>query len=742
MKTLAFVRHMDPNTNFFLSLIRALSHGLKLWNYLYRRPSPDDRERILEGLKKIETFTGLEEEQRHNLKEKVIEIESAISRWYRNTSSRLRDQREDIIFQQIRVVLVDLKEVLNSETIWETKKKQIETLLHCCRFLEEHSGSIYHGSAEELNSIRSDQAPDNAHKLRTRKPPIYNYLVIAWPLFLYCLYLFYPFFQNFQVRIAFNSLYPKKDPDPFAKKDNLCPQSTTQNQYADSLHKRLIGHMDDDGFNPFREMIKDILAKSSDEKTYVLPGTAAELITAINVYQRDNPPRKESYKLDRVKPLLHILRNNEEIDKLNKEQSKWTYLIAVSVPFGPSQSDGPLPLGLGVLRGVDMAQKKLIRDKNSKVLLKVVIVNDFFSGSGINSSGIPQQLSHYLANEGYRGSKFVGLLGHQQTDISNLTDDCYEEYKLPVLLSNIQNRKSNYYVQSLLPTSKELAIKIRQSMERYWLGVHQNLIIFYDSSDTSSMELSEELCVVIRKSPYFTGCDKRDINTTAYLGELIKDQTIFNQQWFFAFNPFAGFDKTRDNSEKPFGISPLNMGKATAIINQYKKNFKNINQGVIYVGPDFVDQKLKNDMNMIVNQSDVRIWRFSPWDWRVEENNQRFLDYHKNYGTQYTKCLNWYTINSFNSLLLYHQLIDNLVNYPGFDPDIQTTKHLREHLAIKLAQSGKPYRLEASMPRQLLISTRNNSLLVDQDQIYRVPLTALTPGEMLSQPARDQSNCE
>lgn len=428
--------------------------------------------------------------------------------------------------------------------------------------------------------------------------------------------------------------------------------------------------------------------------------------------------------------MLYVLANNEKTTLMSPPH---IVHIAVAIPFEEKQSDGPSPWGLGLLRGIDMAQRS-IHDQESKIQIKAIIVNDFFPYSQGSASQEPQQLSHYLSTASYDNKQFTGLIGHQQSTVSNLTDDCYDFYKFPVLLSHIHDQTGHSYIQSLLPSSKEMARKIINNMQNDVNPPMKGIVVFFDKNDASSIKFSQSLCIEIKhsSSTFVNECLQHDISAKDFSTDLINNSKLSDSKWFIAINPYI---RT--------GERPSNMDKVIVIINEYANSN---NSGSIYLGPDFVDEALVNDMNKTLGSKKITLWRFSPWDWRASTGNNTttessFDKFYKKYGTQYDKRLNWTSVNAINSLLFFHLLAKGTLDMPVSPNSIIPTKTLREAIAKRMSTTAKFIKFNDFFPEPMSFISKNKKLMLQRNQVCKVHWEPIGRSDLTKQGSRNPPEC-
>jgi hypothetical protein len=705
---------------------------------LYRRfvqskpnRNSEHRDNILKGLHQIEDYIQTSDNQLDQIVSKADEIKEALTLWFANTHSSSRDQFENIVFLRLKEQVSDLKNIDFKQSS-EALKTKVTILMYSCHFL-----GFRHTSIDPMPGklvLPLHESPDDSPSKRSEgHPPLLSYLALIFlPAFIFLLYnargTIFNYFLTHRFSIGPTGIRIVRE----VPVDLIgeCPAGDKVLAQYDDMKDRIIGSSDDDSFKPIKKYVSSLISSGSD--TDVNDKSSLSANDLLNIIQQIKKfsPSKAAYldQLDRFIPLINILKNNEAITK-----NRQVYQIAVAVPFFSDQSDGPLPFGLGVLRGVDQAQKELLRNTNQKVLLKAIVVNDSIDHSS-GSTHTPQLLAHYLAIKGYGGTQFIGLLGHQQTQITKLAANCYKTYGMPVLLTNIQNQESNEYVKTLLPSitdiSKEVVnlLEDREKVNKDTKGSAQpDIIVFYDKNDSSSKLFTESLCGRINDR-LGASCKLFDISGENLDQKLIKDKKIGNKQWFLAFNPFFG--KKLNHVDKNELIT-TNMEAAITIVDEYGK--KRPTQE-IYVGHEFVDESLKRRMNSRLDGKNISIWRFSPWDWRADKRKQK-----EQTPLSGRKCLNWYAVNSLNSMLLFKHLIENSVSDVPNDQQPNITK-LRKEISDRLNNHAQD--LNGTEPVDFSIKPEKSSLVVTPSKIYRVRLTPQFKKSKTFMNGFSQGHCE
>lgn len=243
---------------------------------------------------------------------------------------------------------------------------------------------------------------------------------------------------------------------------------------------QLIGNITDNGLHKVLNKFLNIA-----ENTIHTP---AQYITDLNKKRKKAKNDDVKRDIERYMPLLRILNNNTS-------KSAKPYYIAIAVPFDADNK--PSLKALGILHGIDQAQ----RDLRNELKIKVVIVNDSLE----NSSDLKiSSLAHAIAIKGYSGSQFIGLIGHPSFSNSNILETCYQKYRLPALSLAIRTplpsstmTDSDHFFQSLLPDAKKIAAQTSDLLEK-----DRRILVFHDNS-TYSQALGVNICQTFK--------DKKDM---------------------------------------------------------------------------------------------------------------------------------------------------------------------------------------------------------------------------------------
>jgi hypothetical protein len=582
----------EPHTFLFaLSALRELRH---FFSNHFSRDKNNDRDEILRNIKALESFYSLEEDRREQFRDHVLNTEVVIDKWLRNPIHRSLHVNEAYIFGKIKSILREIKQQLNRDCLWDSKKARLNLLLLCCNLLESRYEFIYHNRPGQLNEPLHERSTVKFGSQLKKKPTYAYYILLAvMPLALlvffkspkrHSMYKFILSLANLPSQQSSQSSKPPID-------ESKCPPTREQSKYEDSLRKRLIGDIEDDGFveilskSELREILKES-PETTSRKTSPENGkrlSESDLLDLIIRYQKRNRDTILSNKLDRIKPLLHIFSNNKKARSLEPN----SYMIAVAVPFDPLYREGPSPWGVGILRGADIAQKYIL-DKRQKVPFQVVVVNDYFDDSILERHPTPQDLSHYLSTDGYKGRKVIALIGHQQEAIARLTSICYEEYEMPTLLSLFlsSSYQTKSYIQSLLLSNADMVRKIIEASDSRPASTKKSLVVFFDKNDGVSQETSRQTCTLINDtqiSKQYNSCEEIDVSHEKFSQDIISDEKISTSDWLLAFNPY-------ENQESSHSFI---SDKVKYIIKAHTANNK---KGDIFVNHNFVDEMFVREL--------------------------------------------------------------------------------------------------------------------------------------------------
>jgi hypothetical protein len=659
-----------------------------------------DSFKILADIKSLRQYKDMEQNSSQEFKEAIEKLHDLIAKRIASIKPRYKNDEEVYILETIDEILIsDILAELRSDKDWIVKKKNLIPMLFCIHNLEKLFECICPSNVRKIN--QSSNTPS--------RPPSWCYLTIGVvPAIIFVISspakpIGILSFLNSKVHALFNHTLHKSPPII------QCLSSDETSKIADQMVKKhLMDSFDDPGFQQVLGLENEDISYFKDKigidtSSELGAKDLKKLIKYIESPEIHNKKDSLKTKLERVKPLLDIFQNNEDLKRNSSNTKLYHYQVAVMVPFGPDKTyphDGPLPWGLGILRGVDIAQRIILKESKKAetevvAVPEVVIVKDNFSafmtGSGITS----QKLSHFLANGIYNNKKFLGLVGSlQQLDSSYR---CYDAYKLPVLTNEISRPIGNEFefIQSLLPGKDIFSQKIVSMLKD---GSSDKLTVFYASNDPSSRDIGQAICSYIkaptqRENIRFRDCVNKDILDESFEKEL--KNNLSDTEALLMFNLL------NDNSTK---------------VQRIIKVYKEINRkgGTIYVGNDFVDQDLIQDMKREVSSTDPRISikRISPWDWRAGKVKQshNFEELLKDYGRN-KKSYNWLVINSINSMLLFNDLTNSKVSDYKHSHDLAEDK-IRNSVGIMISGLSS-FELKGGIPDKFKINTKDNQVFHD-----------------------------
>jgi hypothetical protein len=480
---------------------------------------------------------------------------------------------------------------------------------------------------------------------------------------------------------------------------NLCWADAFRQSADTVINDRLI-----DSLENAKPYLHKVLYQSTSNQSNADEDTS---ITAVKLSKRisDRINRLRSQKmnpdisntslpiLESSLPLVNILANNETIDKMktNNEYNQIQgdepriYTIAILVPITNGLQDPvsqssklqpPFSWSLGVLRGIDIAQKAMLSqsDSGNKVLLRALIVND---NNHVNSDQNKDLLLSIARNV-----NVVGLIGHNQyQSISNIST-CFHRENLPMITTSLPAMKTlDQMTYSLLPPIPVVASVLVQAIERQREkgGSRYNskpeLSIFYNSVDLASQILSNEICAQARRRRDWP-CVEIDVSNVY---KIPPSTDNIKMEWVVAFNPHIGnLEKNRERIKsivRSFGIS----------------NKKSEIKGWIFLSPDVLDEYLEDSLklalcnifkptgscsqpkearkklNSLPEDQDFDILRIAPRDWRsdgnINKNHEALMSDHNNpfydrRNNLYGRHLNWQVYNSYNAMMAFRDLID------------------------------------------------------------------------------------
>ena len=409
---------------------------------------------------------------------------------YKTLNSRIfitpRDQLRKIIFIRLRSLLVDL---IHDICSYQTGKKlfNLQSYYASLRLLEFRSDQVSNFEPNLDNLMyESESSPNLAH------PPRWRFILfMITPISFVSLFLLPPGLMLFQLA---------QKPNPPAKSPLCNPLS-----------------VGDRGF--LNQAIVDVSGAGSGhwEKikwTYTNPSSNSNL-SASRIAEAFDDYLKGAGKKDQEKhkliinnlPWIKILANNETIDQIKKGSSNSTvniFNVLLVIPFGSDNS--PPAWSLGILKGINLAQSKLIEFK-SKNLIKVTILDE--------TKAIQiDKFSKHILDLVNRPDPTVAIVGPGQDIFVNLYNDCPNDYiNIPAITSSIrypQEVASNIAELNLLPTLPEIAKGILDNIVNHRKEIFaqriinknkeinirpKRLIIVYNQSDR---KLVDSICGLVQ----------------------------------------------------------------------------------------------------------------------------------------------------------------------------------------------------------------------------------------------------
>lgn len=373
-------------------------------------------------------------------------------------------------------------------------------------------------------------------------------------------------------------------------------------------------------------------------------------------------------------PLSNISDNNTQMEELHNQQGAPLYQIAVSVPLTNKLKEytDMHSYSLGILRGVDIAQKfildkfckdKVCRDKFGKgassnsVLIKVLVIDDENDPSKEN-----MDLLSWIAKSNDHFEQLVGLIGHNNSAITQKFASCYDKFNLPTLSPStaFELYGKNKYLHYLGPSTRQIGEKIIDSIydKRKNKGIDKpnRIIVFFDPEDLGSKSLKNELC---RAAKMYPGGEleckeisiKEENNDSNFMSALSAYQGKNEDEWVIALNI-----NTTINAEK----------RSREIIKRRAMKHNSLNHGWIYLGHEFIDESFENSLideihNKILDRRYFEVLRVAPWDWRSSHWNKSSSPFfNEKFQKIYGKSLNWYVVMGFNGIVTFEKLISQL----------------------------------------------------------------------------------
>jgi|LakMenE01Jun11ns_1017448.scaffolds.fasta_scaffold9950690_4 hypothetical protein len=409
------------------------------------------------------------------------------------------------------------------------------------------------------------------------------------------------------------------------------------------------------------------------------PSLLREVIKYMHKYIIDNENTVNTNRANifsRYLPLVRILENNASIDNIQPSPLKINIAVALSLSNIPGAVRGPDPPAISLLRGVDTAQRFIIKYNEQEkpshpVFIKILIIDDtnsnaerFYPADEISN------LTKYLTDD---FTPITALIGHSDTWRSAKHYPCYKSNNLPIFSGSILHGKESSSIDtpSLLPSSNQIAtnmirfIRMRRN-DQSLSDLPSKLIIYYDSKDLSSISFKEEICQAFRREAFQAKgiCEPIDIRELV----LLPSDKPLESELVLALNP-------NRNPFKDETKSILRSRIAAFMQTQYSEP-TNI---WLYVGPDYYDQNLIDSLQKFMNlelstkKKNLRfsIFRIAPPDWRTKQNNsiENPLinnEYQEYYGPKH----NWNGYNGFNSLVSFWQMITDLNPSTNLSPNL------------------------------------------------------------------------
>jgi hypothetical protein len=435
----------------------------------------------------------------------------------------------------------------------------------------------------------------------------------------------------------------------------------------------------------------------------------------------------------RYLPLVRILENNALIDNT---QSGFKIHIAVALSLSNVSEGvrGPDPPANSLLRGIDTAQRVIKKyneehKQSNPVFIKILLIDDTNANSTLLYPA--DEISNLTKNPTDDSTPITALIGHSDPLLSAKYYPCYKSNNLPVFTASILYGKTSFSndIPSLLPSSNQIATNMIEFMRKrrsdhLLSDLPSKLVIYFDSKDSSSISLKDEICQAFQNVPSQpeSTCDQKDIRD----GLIPPSDKPFESELVLALNPNRNRFEEETKSILMSRIAPFKQAQ-----------IKNPNDIWIYVGPDYYDQNLIDslqafmDSELSKNKYDIRfsVFRIAPPDWRtipknIDNNPLRNSEYQKYYGSNH----NWNGYNGFNSLIAYWQIISDL--HPSANVGPNMVKKLRKNIIIR----QENVTLTHTMPDKLLLKRYNGgySLQGPGHKICEAPIIELSGKPMKS----------
>lgn len=439
-------------------------------------------------------------------------------------------------------------------------------------------------------------------------------------------------------------------------------------------------------------------------------------------------------------PWIRILANNERIDRIKENANHGTvniFNVLLFIPFNGLESFSPPALSLGILKGIDLAQNRLItlaepnlNKSNSTTppkitnLIKVKILDE---GMAASSDKASRHILDLVLND-----PIVGIAGLGQDTFEKLYNNCPNDYRhIPVITSSIRYSRDltkDIPALTLLPTLHEIAesilndIKKRRGDDTEIQAKPEKLIVVYDKSELSSTDLADSICSLVEEQykNYFPKCKLVEISSNNPKDK--QDSLNFNEnnshELILTVNPFAYKDRK----------------KIVELILDYIQSFvqSKAKTGWMYVSPFFMDKLLEDHIlkkacTQVDGQecsqvkSEFYFIRVAPMDWRTVSTVFPEKDLFAKIKDPYGKHLNWSTISSYNNLMALHELIDKAVSISESQDfsGRQVIAETRAKISDKLRESE--YEFENTVAGKIRVELRGSEKLTRGDDIKILP---------------------
>jgi hypothetical protein len=439
-------------------------------------------------------------------------------------------------------------------------------------------------------------------------------------------------------------------------------------------------------------------------------------------------------------PWIRILANNERIDHIKKNDKQSTvniFNVLLLIPFNPFENNSPPALSLGILKGIDLAQSRLItlaetkqNKSNSTNLPKIInLIKVKILDKDI---AVPSdKASRHILDLVYNGP-IVGIAGLKQDTFENLYKHCPNDYKnIPVITGSIRYSREltkDIPELTLLPSLREIAESIlndiikRRGDDTDIKAKPENLIVVYDQYKSSSDNFANLICDLVQGQykNYFPKCKFVEINSNNPKGK--QDLRNFNEnnnnELILTVNPFEYADRKKIKEFISDFISSFVQSKAKT--------------GWMYVSPYFMDKLLEDHIvkkacTQVDNQecsqvkSEFYFIRVAPMDWRTASTVFPGKDLFAKIKDPYGKYLNWSTINSYNNFMALHELIDKAVSISESQDfsGRQVVAEIRTKISAQLRESE--YEFENTVAGKIKVEVQGSEKLTRGDDIKILP---------------------